>query len=296
MAKVSVLIPSFNQPELLDRTLNSVFNQSYKDYEVIVTDDSTNTDLIRQVALKYPGKINYFHNEVPLGSPGNWNFAISKATGEYIKFIHHDDYLTSEYSLEKYVSLLDDNADADLGFSATDIKNSDQELIRTNCPGSNEVRLLRENPFLIFPENIIGAPSATIYRRKVNKFFDIKLKWVVDIDFYLEILNENSNIAYTQEALVCTTCGSPHQITSQCKNNSQVEFFEWSYLYNKILDNYPKVDKKSLCRSYNKLIKKLMKKYKIMSLSKFSEMMEGELSLTMKYLLALNQIRTILKR
>lgn len=296
MVKVSILIPSFNQPDLLDRTLNSVFTQSFDDYEVIVTDDSTDINLIKQVVQKYKGKLNYFHNEIPLGSPHNWNFAISKAKGEYVKFIHHDDYLTSDYSLERYVRLLDENPNADFGFSATDIRNNHQGFIRTNRPGSFEIELLKENPFLIFPENIIGAPSATIYRRKVDKFFDVRLKWVVDIEFYLGILNENSNIAYTPEALVCTTSGSPQQITSECKNNSEVEFFEWSYLYNKILDDYPDVDKKSLYRRYKKLLKKLMKKYKIISLYKFSEMVEGELSLSMKYLLAVNQIRTILKK
>lgn len=296
MIKVSILIPAYNQPELLRRTLDSVFNQSYENYEVIVTDDTPDNDLIKQVIQNYNGKVKYFHNKYPLGSPENWNSAITKAKGEYIKFIHHDDYLTDYDSLKKFVVLLDENPNSDFGFSATEIRGIDRSFVRFNRPTNDQVNQIEVNPFYIYPENIIGAPSATIYRKKVSKFFDKRLKWVVDIDFYLQILYENNHLSYTDQALICTTTGGEHQITAECAHNSQVEFFEWSYLYHKILKNYPGIDREDLDRNYRKLLKKLIKKHKIISLRKLTEIINGDLTMQIKFLLIPNLARTIIKK
>jgi hypothetical protein len=68
----------------------------------------------------------------------------------------------------------------------------------------------------------------------VNKLFDERLKWVVDIDFYISILRDNPMFVYIPKNAVCCTYGAPGEITGECENNKNIELFEWIYLFNKI--------------------------------------------------------------
>ena len=120
MPKVSICIPAYNRADRLKKAIDSVLLQSFTDYEIVITDDSPDT-LVEELVSGYnlPNKIKYYKNAVTLGSPENWNEAIRKATGKYIKILHHDDWLNFDDSLEKYVALLNNNPASDFGFSAT---------------------------------------------------------------------------------------------------------------------------------------------------------------------------------
>ena len=86
MIKVSICIPSYNQVKYLRRTIDSVLSQTYSDYEIIITDDSS-TDIVFNLVREYEstGKIQYFKNKTPYGSPENWNEAIRLSKGEFVK-------------------------------------------------------------------------------------------------------------------------------------------------------------------------------------------------------------------
>src|ERR1700752_965375 len=117
--KVSICIPAYNQPENISRALESVRVQTFTDYEVIVTDDSSN-DSVKEAVSKFSfgDKLKYIKNSPVLGSPENWNEAIRHATGEYIKILHHDDWLASPTSLATYVKMLDEHPESDIAFCA----------------------------------------------------------------------------------------------------------------------------------------------------------------------------------
>src|SRR5438067_7973037 len=100
MPKVSVCIPTFRQPECFRRALVSVLEQEFADLEVIVTDDSLNDDIMSVVQEASDPRIIYVKNEVRLGPPLNWNEGIHLARGEYIKVLHHDDWLAQRDALK----------------------------------------------------------------------------------------------------------------------------------------------------------------------------------------------------
>jgi glycosyltransferase involved in cell wall biosynthesis len=233
--KVSILIPTYNQPDYLRYALDSIVRQTYKNFEVIITDDSEDNAIL-SVTDEFSGvlSIKYFKNPVRKGSPDNWNEAITKSSGQYLKFLHHDDWFTNEDSLQTYVQALDDNPQADIAFSCTNVCDIHHTIMRTHCPGERELFWLKKSPDNLFPYNFIGAPSATIYRRNVNKLFDKRLKWVVDIDFYISILKDNPLFVFIPQNAVCCTYGAPGQVTMECENNKTTELFEWIYLFNKI--------------------------------------------------------------
>lgn len=88
MPKFSIVIPVYNVEQYIKRTLDSVFNQTYKDYEVIVVDDGS-TDKSIEIAKNYDVKIIHSkHVEVSEAR----NIGEKKAKGEYLIFLDSDDY------------------------------------------------------------------------------------------------------------------------------------------------------------------------------------------------------------
>jgi glycosyltransferase involved in cell wall biosynthesis len=283
--KVSILIPTYNQPEYLRHALESIVLQTYKDIEVIITDDSTDDSLF-SVVDEFSTKldIKYFKNSVRRGSPENWNESIGKSNGQYIKFLHHDDWFTTEHSLQAYVQALDENPHANFAFSCTNVCDTNRTILYTHCPTKRNLIQLRKNPVNLFPYNFVGAPSATIYRCKVNKLFDKNLKWVVDIDFYISILKENHKFIFIPEAAISCTYGASGQVTLECQNNKTIELFEWIYLFNKI--------NRSIIPKFSNLLffRNLLFKYHITSIQEIHKCGMDSYPVWIPFLIAINRI------
>jgi glycosyltransferase involved in cell wall biosynthesis len=230
--KVSICIPAYNQTKYLKRVLDSVFEQTFTDFELIVSDDSTTTE-VKQLIDTYKSQaltILYHHHSAALGSPENWNFAIRQAKGAYIKIMHHDDWFTTPTSLVKFVELLEKN-DTDFAFSGA-IVNNENGTIYNHKINTQQFLTIKNNPVSLFPANLIGAPSAVIFKNKFNIQFDTKLKWIVDVEFYYRLLQQNCKITFTEETLVLTY-SHDDSITNQCSDNKNVELFEYFYCINK---------------------------------------------------------------
>lgn len=277
--KVSICIPTFNQTEYLKKTLDSILIQTYRNYEIIITDDSSNNNVKKLIdRYNFKGRLKYFKNKVAKGSPENWNESVGYATGEYIKILHHDDWFAKKDSLKKFVDLLDNNPKADFAFSAT---------LSIPTISEKQIKSLRKNGEILFLGNFIGAPSATIYKRGINLKYDKRLRWFVDIDFYIKALSRNSNFAYSSEPLINVTAGADHQVTKQCINNKEVELFESIYLYNKIKNNGIRI------KHFMNLFY-LLKKYQIFSIKDVPKRGKLKIPIEIKMAIKVNKILKIL--
>lgn len=117
---VSICTPTYNRPDLLERTLRSCLAQTSQDFEIIVTDNSTN-DLSEKVIQRLDDpRIRYFKNEKNLGPCGNTNHATSLVRGKYIKFLMDDD-LIKPRCLEKMVEALEKNPSAGVAMAPMEI-------------------------------------------------------------------------------------------------------------------------------------------------------------------------------
>ena len=263
MTKVSICIPTYNQVKYLRQTIDSVLNQSFTDYEIIITDDSP-TDIVLNLVKEYQfkAKIQYYKNTVPLGSPENWNEAIRLSKGEYIKIMHHDDYFTNENSLFEFVKMLDENPNSDFAFSAAVAVNIEKDKTWMHCPTNRQIQSLSNDPYVLFFGNFIGPPSSVIHRRNINIVYDKNLKWVVDFDFYIQNLISNNNFIFNSNPLITSISGGGHNVTAVCENNKDVEVREYLYLFNKIAKCQKNIDKKE----YSIFFKSLFNKYKISSI------------------------------
>ena len=235
--KVSICIPAYNQTAYLKKTLNSILDQDFIDYEIIITDD-TPDDSVKNLIdeFDFRGKLRYFKNQSTLGTPENWNEAIRKAQGQYIKIIHHDDFFTYYHSLKEFVRMLDENPDSGFAFSSSLNLDKDFQVVSQHSPTLGQLEHLKKSPDYLFFSAIIGAPSATIYRNNLSLFFDNSLKWFVDMDFYIRILKINGEFIYNEKPLI-STVDSPLRVTHECLDDQKIQIKEMVIVLKKITSN-----------------------------------------------------------
>ncbi len=248
--KVSICIPAYKHEFFLKRCLDSVLAQSFTDFEVIITDDSPD-DTLKNLVKTYDDKrIRYFKNEKPLGSPANWNEGLKKAEGDYIKLIHHDDWFSSSQSLGEYVNILERNPEIAIAFSGCCNIDEDQNQ-KKHIACDKYLRDLKKEAKTVYLGNLLGAPSVCIFRNHKNLYFDPKLTWLVDSDFYIRTIQEGSFV-YTTQILVNIGV-SRYQITHQYLTEATKKTSEKIYLYEKFnLKDYPFKYRKSLLRSFGR--------------------------------------------
>lgn len=234
---ISICIPAYERAKYLKRLLDSVCIQKYKNYEVIITDDSTTSEveyLIEEYKHKIP--LKYIRNQSSLGSPANWNKSIEVASYEWIKIMHDDDYFYSTTSLTKYANSISKNPNVKFFFSSfikTDEVKGSQTLENINL--INKL-MLKCDPLILFKKNYIGHPSTTIYRKDKLIEFDKRFKWVVDIEFYIRYLNKHKEFIYIKEPLVCVSVNDT-QITKSVFRVKEIEVPENHQFLEKIGTN-----------------------------------------------------------
>lgn len=210
--KISVCIPAYNRPEYLVEAIKSVIDQKYKNFELIISDDNSPINLESIVNNFRDPRIIYYRQNNNLGFIKNWNFCLSKASGDYIKIMGDDDILLPD-CLEKSVLLLDNENGCDLFCSNYFTIDGLGEIIDNKKFNIDSFRFLKTSG-VIFGEDIIkryflgklriGLPSAIIFRRSVLSkigLFDDSIGSPADIDFWLRIARD-SNIYYHDEPLL----------------------------------------------------------------------------------------------
>ena len=238
MPLVSICIPTYNQTKYLRKVLDSVFEQTFTDYEVIVSDDSTTSE-VKELINEYISKgniIRYFHHTPALGSPENWNFAMQQAQGEYIKIMHHDDWFLRNDALEKLVLLATEN-NSDFVFSASISKYENYNFKRYNYPTPHELRKLYTDSTILMNCNHISTPSSTLFKKDSDIIFDKQFLWLVDVEFYIKYLLNHKTISSTDEALVLITAFANHNISNECYTNTNIQLFEHLLLYDMYTKN-----------------------------------------------------------
>lgn len=235
MPLISICIPAYKNPGYLKRLLDSISIQVFKDFEVILTDDSPDDSvsvILEQYSNTFP--IQYFKNNIALGTPANWNFAISKATGEWIKIMHHDDWFPSEQSLENFAVAAQNNNGNNFIFSGfTEIKSRGgrKEYLISNT----EQISLKKSALNLFRQNFIGHPSTTLIKNNRKTWYDANTKWVVDFEFYIRCLEETGFIVIPKSLINIGIHDT--QVTKEAFRNPVIEIPENLYLLNKLGDD-----------------------------------------------------------
>ncbi len=230
---ISICIPAYKRTEFLKRLLDSISFQSFKDFEVIVTDDSPGSD-VQELCIPYKSKfpLSHFRNDQPLGTPENWNEAIRKASGQWIKLMHDDDWFSGADSLQTFADTIKANPQVSFIFSAYSKIYLDEAKREDVFISFFRYRLLKKNPVTLLSTNIIGPPSVVLHLNDKKFVYDKKLKWLVDIDFYIRYL-KTGNPVYINRAIINVGMSS-QQVTKETFRVPAIEIPENFYLLYKV--------------------------------------------------------------
>ena len=233
--QISICIPAYKRTEFLKRLLDSIKIQSYTNFEVIVTDDSPSSE-VAALCKQYTGsfQLNYDKNQKQLGTPENWNAGIRRASGQWIKLMHDDDWFSSAESLQQFVSAVERHPECDFFFSAYNNVNESNGDVKLLSAPTGMLQRVMANPAVLLAGNIIGPPSGTMYKNAPAILYDSNLKWLVDIEFYIRYL-KGRKFFYIDQPLVNIGIGD-EQVTQFTFRVAEVEIPEYFKVLEKIGD------------------------------------------------------------
>ena len=210
---ISVCLPVFNGEKYLAGAIDSVLNQSFENFELLVVDDCS-TDATWEIANQKASadkRIKLLKNERNLGLFANYNRCMFNATGQFIKLFAHDDLFRPSI-LERMLAVFNETPDVALVAAAKGWIDADGRLIEANSP--SELRTMR--PFNVdtcLPgdeaicqtlrkmANWLGEPCSQMFRREhVGAGFDSRFKQVGDLDLSYRIL-QHGNYFFLAETL-----------------------------------------------------------------------------------------------
>jgi glycosyltransferase involved in cell wall biosynthesis len=159
-----------NALAFLGRSLERISTQDFKDYEIVITDDSPDNAIEEWLNIQAVPGLRYMKNTGRPGMAHNTNYAIEQAQGELVKVLFLDDYLAHDRALGEMVK----------HFTPQCI------WLATACTHSVDGRTTfnEHKPYYSEHENTIGSPSVIMFRRDVEEKFDPEFHWVLDLDLY----------------------------------------------------------------------------------------------------------------
>ena len=181
MAEVSIIIPTKNRQDLLNLSIKSVINQSYKDWELFIVNDSTEKILLNQS----DPRIHLVENQLLPGANGARNTGINLSSGNYIAFLDDDDTWNSN-KLARQVDIMQ-SSNSILSYTGKEIIYQKNSMLKKKY--SYYTTFL--NPLVTLQiHNYIGTTSSIMIKSSVLKNqvnFDENIHSLQDYDLYLEL-------------------------------------------------------------------------------------------------------------
>ena len=223
---VSILIPTFNQPEFFRQALESALNQTYKNIEILVSDDSTD-DRVEKIASKYKDRIRFFrhsgsYTDEPIASRTgiNLEFLLKESHGEFINVLYHDDLIYPE-KISKMIKFFKKDRRVGVVASMRDfvddlgnVVEDHEEKSSADTPGRfvfmDSDAAGRE--LLTVGGNFIGELTTVLIRREdffhkdlkkfsASYFHGVKDHCMYDVPTYLEIFSRGKGLIFMSDTL-----------------------------------------------------------------------------------------------
>lgn len=233
---VSVMIPTYNRPEMFEQALQSVLAQDYPHLEILVADNGTNdaTETIVQQYLDDP-RLQYRRNKDAATKADNFSVFEKWAKGEYLQWLMDDDMLAPQ-KISRMVMCFRQQPQVTLVTSRRQCIDAEGRLLSQAAGGINingEYGLFDGNDVgyatLMDCGNFIGEPSAVLFRRKDLKHHywraDCRGYLVIsDVVMWLELMEKGSMAMFRDPLSYCRI--HPHQEGKQI-DVMLLGFTEW---------------------------------------------------------------------
>lgn len=199
MSQVSIIIPVFNTEAYLEKCLDSIINQTYQDFEIIIVDDGSTDNsyqVISKYEQKYKDKIFAYHKKNEGVSIAR-NYGIKRAHGKYITFIDSDDYI-DKYMLEKMITKSNEN-DFDMIICDLLYIYPNKQVI-----GKSKINhdLLTKEQIKKNIINILPAMCGKLIKKDLYNNFEFKPNiWFEDVESYFRMYPHLNKIGVINQSL-----------------------------------------------------------------------------------------------
>ena len=207
---ISIVIPVYNAEKYLEQCLNSIKNQTYKNFEVILVNDGSddNSENICKSFSEEDARFKYFTKSNG-GASSARNFGLDNVTGDYITFIDADDWV-DENHLEVLINNIKDN-NSDMAVSSIkkfDMSNnfhfrmySNQEKYLLNYNKLNREEFLVTLPKLILANNSYKIAVSKLFKKELvsDVRFDESIVYGEDLEFFFKLYININSISYIDE-------------------------------------------------------------------------------------------------
>lgn len=311
--KISVIVAVYNTEKYLDRCIESLLNQTYKNMELVIVEDCS-TDSSRKLLKKYKGNknIKVFYNRENRGLSYSRNYGLKKSTGDFIGYIDSDDYVEPDY-YEKLMSSIKDNKS---DIAICDIKLVDEQtnkIQRCKCYANDfDVYSVVNNGFAA------SACNKLFKRKNIEKYPFAEGKVNEDIAVVIPTVIQAKKISYADTCYFYVQRGGSIQNSKfsdkrfdifdgvkttleRIKNEQAYEFYKNAIIYNQLilLLMFAIPKERNFIKRY-KFLKKfneLSKDYKITKNTNYLEYLENSKRINQIYyknLVSLNEKKMIL--
>lgn len=237
--KISIIIPVYNTELFLNKCIDSVLNQTYKNIEVICVNDGS-TDKSLEILKSYNDERMNIISIDNHGVSYARNLALDMVTGDYIIFIDSDDYVEKTYC-EELINNLTENS-SDLSYCGHTTKNRNGKLIKqwtpqllqTNTPIDDRFNITK---FLVVTKKLFK----TSIIKEFNIKFNIELHYAEDSLFLVQYLTHCKSVSginrmlYTDVVNEKSLCRNP-----KYKARRRFELDKSFKIINSIIDDYKK--------------------------------------------------------
>jgi glycosyltransferase involved in cell wall biosynthesis len=193
--KISIVTPSYNQAEFLERTILSILNQNYPNLEYIVIDGGS-TDGSVNIIKKYEKYLTYWVTEKDKGQSDAINKGFRKSTGEILAWLNSDDtYLPN--ALRLVADFFKQRTDVDMLYGRSHITDRDDEIFQ-------EAKAMPFN-LLDYTYGLFTIPQqATFWRREI--FFKVGMlnvenRTCMDSELWVHFAKNKANIIHVNSLL-----------------------------------------------------------------------------------------------
>lgn len=227
---VSVITPLYNCEKYIEETIQSVINQTYKNWEMIIIDDCSkdNGAKIVEKYRKIDNRIKLYKNEINQGVSFTRNKAINLSKGKYIAFLDSDDLWKKE-KLEKQIYFMEKN-NIVLSYTGYEKINSDGSL-------RGEIKVPKKLDYNELLKNCLIGFLTAVYRKEDLKEFKFIRSKAEDYIFWLSVLKRIKTASGLQENLAY------YRVLNNSRSSNKIDIvkFHWKI--------YREIEKLGLLRS-----------------------------------------------
>jgi glycosyltransferase involved in cell wall biosynthesis len=193
---LSIITVVYNAKELLEKTIHSVVNQTFKNFEYIIIDGKS-TDGTVDVIKKNEANISYWISEPDKGIYDAMNKALRVAKGDYVWFMNAGDLLESTHTLE---SLFSSSPDADVIYGETKLINSRDEVLGTRSELTTR-KLPKQMTWQDMKYGMVVSHQSILVKRSLVPEYDLKYTCSSDIDWVISSLKRSRKILNSNTVL-----------------------------------------------------------------------------------------------